>query len=220
MVFNGIYDLDFIIFAIMAIASILIVVIIRQSQRSPRKRQMFFRRLFWFELVVWYVISCFALMHRAYWLLALFTLIFLNSARLTFRKSNEKDFLQNFVDNPRHCGQCGYDLTGNVSGICPECGWKIPDENLITEDDSWAKWWNKWEIGYLEQPKKQLRFHEAMAFVSIANVIFVLLSTPNHPYFGYTLFLIALFALLFINCAINTVRILAYIKKHRDSSRD
>ena len=23
------------------------------------------------------------------------------------------------------CGQCGYDLTGNVSGICPECGWKI-----------------------------------------------------------------------------------------------
>ncbi len=22
---------------------------------------------------------------------------------------------------PRHCG-CGYDLTGNVSGVCPECG--------------------------------------------------------------------------------------------------
>jgi hypothetical protein len=20
------------------------------------------------------------------------------------------------------CGQCGYDLTGNVSGVCPECG--------------------------------------------------------------------------------------------------
>lgn len=24
------------------------------------------------------------------------------------------------------CGICGYDLTGNVSGTCPECGWKIP----------------------------------------------------------------------------------------------
>ncbi len=23
---------------------------------------------------------------------------------------------------PNLCGQCGYDLTGNVSGICPECG--------------------------------------------------------------------------------------------------
>ena len=23
------------------------------------------------------------------------------------------------------CGQCGYNLTGNVSGRCPECGWKL-----------------------------------------------------------------------------------------------
>ncbi len=24
-----------------------------------------------------------------------------------------------------HCGYCGYDLTGNVSGVCPECGERI-----------------------------------------------------------------------------------------------
>ena len=23
---------------------------------------------------------------------------------------------------PGHCRSCGYDLTGNVSGVCPECG--------------------------------------------------------------------------------------------------
>jgi hypothetical protein len=23
---------------------------------------------------------------------------------------------------PGHCQRCGYDLTGNVSGVCPECG--------------------------------------------------------------------------------------------------
>ncbi len=23
---------------------------------------------------------------------------------------------------PGHCERCGYDLTGNVSGVCPECG--------------------------------------------------------------------------------------------------
>ena len=23
---------------------------------------------------------------------------------------------------PGHCRKCGYDLTGNVSGVCPECG--------------------------------------------------------------------------------------------------
>ena len=27
---------------------------------------------------------------------------------------------------PGHCRRCGYDLTGNVSGICPECGTAVP----------------------------------------------------------------------------------------------
>lgn len=26
-----------------------------------------------------------------------------------------------------HCRSCDYDLTGNVSGICPECGTPVPD---------------------------------------------------------------------------------------------
>ena len=26
---------------------------------------------------------------------------------------------------PGHCQKCGYDLTGNTSGICPECGERI-----------------------------------------------------------------------------------------------
>ena len=26
------------------------------------------------------------------------------------------------------CLQCGYNLTGNVSGVCPECGTSIPDD--------------------------------------------------------------------------------------------
>ncbi len=29
---------------------------------------------------------------------------------------------------PGHCRKCGYDLTGNVSGVCPECGEKILPE--------------------------------------------------------------------------------------------
>jgi hypothetical protein len=28
---------------------------------------------------------------------------------------------------PGHCQNCGYDLTGNVSGVCPECGTAVPD---------------------------------------------------------------------------------------------
>ena len=26
---------------------------------------------------------------------------------------------------PGHCENCGYNLTGNVSGVCPECGEKV-----------------------------------------------------------------------------------------------
>jgi len=28
---------------------------------------------------------------------------------------------------PGRCQTCGYDLTGNVSGRCPECGAPVPD---------------------------------------------------------------------------------------------
>jgi hypothetical protein len=31
---------------------------------------------------------------------------------------------------PGHCSACGYNLTGNVSGVCPECGTKIARLNL------------------------------------------------------------------------------------------
>lgn len=27
---------------------------------------------------------------------------------------------------PDHCQKCGYDLTGNISGTCPECGTDAP----------------------------------------------------------------------------------------------
>jgi hypothetical protein len=27
--------------------------------------------------------------------------------------------------SPGHCRQCGYNLTGNLSGVCPECGEEI-----------------------------------------------------------------------------------------------
>jgi hypothetical protein len=26
---------------------------------------------------------------------------------------------------PGHCRKCGYNLTGNVSGVCPECGERV-----------------------------------------------------------------------------------------------
>ncbi len=31
---------------------------------------------------------------------------------------------------PGHCTKCGYNLTGNVSGVCPECGTKIESREM------------------------------------------------------------------------------------------
>jgi ABC-type ATPase with predicted acetyltransferase domain len=32
---------------------------------------------------------------------------------------------------PGHCQKCGYDLTGNVSGRCPECGTAIEGNSIL-----------------------------------------------------------------------------------------
>jgi len=34
---------------------------------------------------------------------------------------------------PGYCQTCGYNLTGNVSGVCPECGTRIVQEETETE---------------------------------------------------------------------------------------
>lgn len=41
------------------------------------------------------------------------------------------------VDETPHCRQCGYNLTGNTSGICSECGTPIPEDvkkKLVSEE--------------------------------------------------------------------------------------
>jgi len=37
---------------------------------------------------------------------------------------------------PFHCASCGYDLTANASGICPECGTALKPTTGNSEQDS------------------------------------------------------------------------------------
>jgi uncharacterized paraquat-inducible protein A len=41
---------------------------------------------------------------------------------------SEKHYQRLYEREPGFCSRCGYNLTGNVSGVCPECGWKLPDD--------------------------------------------------------------------------------------------
>jgi len=48
-------------------------------------------------------------------------------------------FLITFLRNRRRliacgaCMKCGYDLTGNVSGVCPECGQRVPGTDSVRQ---------------------------------------------------------------------------------------
>ena len=42
--------------------------------------------------------------------------------RCGFRFAGPRPFAPDFDE----CARCGYNLTGNVSGMCSECGWKLP----------------------------------------------------------------------------------------------
>ena len=42
-------------------------------------------------------------------------------------------------DGMPHCAKCDYNLTGNVSGVCPECGTPIPGDLIRTDDAPRAK---------------------------------------------------------------------------------
>jgi hypothetical protein len=63
------------------------------------------------------------------WLgVALFVLFFAILGQgfyLAYRPHREDEFALNYKLDPAHCGRCGYDLTGNTSGVCPECGWTL-----------------------------------------------------------------------------------------------
>jgi hypothetical protein len=50
-----------------------------------------------------------------FWAVALLALAASIWAWLAYRRRRERD-------RPGHCNACGYDLKGNLSGVCPECG--------------------------------------------------------------------------------------------------
>jgi len=52
---------------------------------------------------------------KSLWLFLLGAILITGSATLVLR----------FWREPGRCRRCGYDLTGNVSGVCPECGVEV-----------------------------------------------------------------------------------------------
>ncbi len=54
------------------------------------------------------------------WVLVGFSFAFGAALHAFVRGPTEKVLVQ--LLGPHHCAECGYDLKGNASGVCPECG--------------------------------------------------------------------------------------------------
>jgi len=124
------------------------------------------------------------------------------------KKQSQNEYLGNYACDPEHCGRCGYNLTGNVSGTCSECGWKIPQDPVQYERSDWAFWWKKWKIDYLINWRKKLALTNlwaiAIAALSITTAV------------GFQYFVISILsAIICINIIINFIRIISYARRQK-----
>jgi hypothetical protein len=86
------------------------------------------------------------------------TLVILMNAVLSgwsaFRPWRDDELNRQYTSEPGRCPKCEYDLTGNVSGVCPECAWQIPAQPMRIDSPGWAFWWRQWRIDSLENWKR------------------------------------------------------------------
>jgi len=123
------------------------------------------------------------------------------SGYAAFRRPTEQDHLRRHALHPGRCGRCGYDLTGNVTGIRSECGWAIPPSPVPCERPDWAVWWYGWRIDHLDNWKRTLWQTAliALAFGAMA-VWFLCLGNPAA----------ILPAFMCVHFVINAVRVIEY----------
>lgn len=116
--------------------------------------------------------------------------------------------IQNFAVDRGHCGKCEYDLTGNTSGVCPECGWTIPGGELDVDSPGWAIWWRKWDIHHLRNWRRTLAalIWAVMSFVAVGAAMAV--------YFGIGAAMLMM--LMVANFGVNIVRVIGYARRSRE----
>ena len=115
----------------------------------------------------------------------------------------------NYAHDSSRCGRCDYDLMGNESGICPECGWQVPASPEFVEPPHWTYWWKSWEIQHVEQWPKPL----VWCLFSTAMVVSVLVWALMTPRQSWGLAVVIAAAL--INNAILVIRLVAYARRQR-----
>jgi hypothetical protein len=108
--------------------------------------------------------------------------VILRFAWVPVRPFTQADAVQSFANDRGKCGQCEYDLTGNTTGVCPECGWKIPQGELLAEDLDWVAWWRQWEIRYLREWLWHLTSYIGLSLLLLAQIGDTRLISSKRPW--------------------------------------
>jgi len=193
------------------IAAVFVVSIIVSSRRmkqtglSPRRQQKRQRLTFYYSLGV-LVLFMAGDLHSGRWQWPFYLawgFFIVTTGWLAFRRPSELDLIKTFAIEPGRCSRCGYDLTGNVSGVCSECGWQIPAAPIKVEHLTWAIWWQGWRIEHLENWRKSLVWMIVLCVIFGGMTVWLAgRATPNMAMF--------LPALMFAHFAINALRVYSY----------
>lgn len=194
---------------------------------SPRVVRKRYRWVVLNQVVFVGMVACLLFFDRAIdWQMALlFGVVVLSTAPLVFlmmRRQTEDEAQRNFAHDTGHCGRCEYDLTGNVSGVCPECGWEIPKSPMRLQSPDWARWWRKWEIEYLEDWPRTLRMVRlnVVMFGAIAIGLLVWLGGYGSGSRWFSLLLMLPAWLMAGHMLILSIRVAAYGRKQGNKRAD
>jgi hypothetical protein len=176
----------------------------RRVGTSPRALRKVQRTNLWLMVPMCCAFAGFAVVHHL-WISA--GVMFLStgvSLWEAFREQRKSEEVQNWAADPGHCGRCEYNLTANVSGRCPECGWEIPKKPPANVEKTW---WKGWRIGYLEDWRKNA------AVLTIATGALVGVAVDQvYAGFGSAW---GINALLAVFMCVNLIRVLQYGWEHR-----
>ncbi len=199
------------VFALVGLLTWMLTYRAPRSAFSPRRLKRLSRVAFYLGLPVFGLMAYVSTQTGDYKALAVWALIMTVNAHSAFRRETHKETLANFIaDEGRRCGRCGYDLTGNVSGMCPECGWEIPLETSKIQRPDWRMWWRNWEIDYLDNWKRNLAEVGGFtaAFAGVAAWLFLFKNEG-----GVAVVALVMAGMGLINC----VRVTSYARRTRNT---
>ncbi|MBN1342741.1 MAG: hypothetical protein JXQ73_08690 [Phycisphaerae bacterium] len=136
--------------------------------------------------------------------------VVLNGYQAFFYRFGNKEIAVNYGLDPGHCGRCGYDLTGNVSGVCPECGWRLPGPDHVWERPLEYVRLRPWRIPYLYNWRWGLF---GTVLLSGALLFWVVVASTR----GYWHF-VAVVGALAVLPMIQAIRVAGYGLRHRRGS--